>query len=59
MHSRKWIPLLALAVLFAVEATPLGGQEAIGKATSVKRQAESVRVDKFVYECPRRKCAKT
>jgi hypothetical protein len=55
-----------LGILFALQATPSGGQEAIGKATSVGRQAESVRVDRFVYECPlwgkadpRRTCAKT
>ena len=66
MQRRHWIPALALAVLFALQATPSGGQEAIGKGTSVGRQAESVRVDRFVYECPlwgkadpRRTCAKT
>jgi hypothetical protein len=55
-----------LSALDSGAGTPSGGQEAIGKATSVGRQAESVRVGRFVYECPlwgkadpRRTCAKT
>ena len=40
MQSRNWIPALMLAGLFALQATVSNGQEAIGKATSVKPQAE-------------------
>ena len=40
MQSRNWIPALSLAVLFALQATAPNAQEAIGKATSVKPQAE-------------------
>ena len=40
MQSRNWIPAVMLAGLFALQATVSNGQEAIGKATSVKPQAE-------------------
>jgi hypothetical protein len=40
MPSRNWIPVLALAVLFALQATTLNAQNAIGQATSVRPQAE-------------------
>jgi hypothetical protein len=40
MQSRNWIPILPLAILFALHATALNAQEAIGKATSVRPQAE-------------------
>src|SRR6476661_9519580 len=40
MQSRNWIPALSLAVLFALQATSSHAQEAIGKATSVRPQAE-------------------
>ena len=40
MQSRNWIPALMRAGLFALQATVSNGQEAIGKATSVKPQAE-------------------
>ena len=40
MQSRNWIPALSLAVLFALQATAPNAQEAIGKATSVRPQAE-------------------
>ena len=40
MQSRNWIPALPLAVLFALQATAPNAQEAIGKATSVRPQAE-------------------
>jgi hypothetical protein len=39
MHSRNFIPALLLAGL-ALQATATNAQEAIGKATSVKPQAE-------------------
>jgi hypothetical protein len=38
--GRNWIPVLPLAVLFALQATTLNAQEAIGKTTSVRPQAE-------------------
>jgi len=41
MQSRNWIPVLPLAILFALlQPTASYGQEAIGKATSVRPQAE-------------------
>jgi hypothetical protein len=40
MCNRNWIYLLPLTVLFALLATTLHAQEAIGKATSVRPQAE-------------------
>ena len=40
MQSHNWIPALALAGLFALQATVSNAQEAIGKATSVRPQAE-------------------
>src|SRR5262249_9841890 len=40
MQSRYWISLLPLAILFALQQTAAHGQEAIGKATSVRPQAE-------------------
>ena len=40
MPVRNWIPVLPLAVLFALQATTLNAQQAIGKATSVRPQAE-------------------
>jgi hypothetical protein len=40
MQSRHWIPVLPFAILFALQATASHGQEAIGKATSVRPHAE-------------------
>ena len=40
MQSRYWIPALMLAGLFALQSTASSAQEAIGKATSVRPQAE-------------------
>ena len=40
MQNRSWIQVLPLAILFALQATTSHTQEAIGKATSVKPQAE-------------------
>jgi hypothetical protein len=40
MQNRNWIPALPLAVLFALQATAPNAQEAVGKATSVRPQAE-------------------
>jgi hypothetical protein len=40
MQNRNWIQVLPLAILFALQATTSHAQEAIGKATSVKPQAE-------------------
>jgi hypothetical protein len=40
MQSRNWIPALRLAILFALQANVSNAQEAIGKATSVRPQAE-------------------
>ena len=40
MQSRNWIPVLSLAVLFTLQATAPNAQEAVGKATSVRPQAE-------------------
>src|SRR5262245_18122577 len=40
MQSRNWIPCLSFAILFALQPTASHGQESIGKATSVRPQAE-------------------
>jgi hypothetical protein len=40
MRSRNWIPVLPLAILFALHPMASHGQEAFGKATSVRPQAE-------------------
>ena len=40
MCNRGWIYALPLTILFALQATTTHGQEAIGKATSVRPQAE-------------------
>ena len=40
MHRRKWISVISLAILLALQVTVLHAQEAIGKATSVIPQAE-------------------
>jgi hypothetical protein len=40
MQSRKWIPVLVLGGLFALPSPASHAQEAIGKATSVRPQAE-------------------
>jgi hypothetical protein len=40
MPNRYWIQVLPLAILFALPATTSHTQEAIGKATSVRPQAE-------------------
>jgi len=40
MQSHNWIPVLSLAILFALLPTASHGEEAIGKATSVRPQAE-------------------
>ena len=42
MQSRKWIPVMPLASLFVLQATASYGQEATGKATSVRPQAEGI-----------------
>ena len=42
MQSRNWIPVIPLAILFVVQTTASYGQEAIGKATSVRPQAEGI-----------------
>jgi hypothetical protein len=39
---RNWSPALLLAAVFAVQATATNAQEAIGKATSVRPQAEGI-----------------
>jgi hypothetical protein len=40
MQSRTWIPALLLGGLFALQSTASNAQQAIGKATSVRPQAE-------------------
>jgi hypothetical protein len=40
MQSRIWIPGLLLGGLFALQSTASNAQEAVGKATSVRPQAE-------------------
>ena len=42
MQSRNWISVMPLAILFVLQATASYGQEAIGKATSVRPQAEGI-----------------
>ena len=42
MQSRNWVPVMPLASLFVLQATASYGQEAIGKATSARPQAEGV-----------------
>ena len=42
MQRRNWIPVMPLASLFVLQATASYGQEAIGKATSVRPQAEGI-----------------
>jgi hypothetical protein len=42
MQSRNWVPVIPLASLFVLQATASYGQEAIGKATSVRPQAEGI-----------------
>ena len=43
MPSHNWIQVLTLAILFALQATPSLAQEAIGRATSVRPQADGIR----------------
>jgi hypothetical protein len=43
MQSRIWFPALLLGGLFALQSTAPNAQEAVGKATSVKPQAEGRR----------------
>ena len=40
MQRRNWIPVFSLAILLALQVTVSHAQEAIGKATSVRPQAE-------------------
>ena len=40
MQRRNWIPIFSLAILLALQITVSHAQEAIGKATSVRPQAE-------------------
>src|SRR5262245_8856721 len=40
MQNRNWIPALSLAIFFTLQPTTSHAQEAIGKATSVRPQAE-------------------
>ena len=40
MQSRNWIPLFLLGGLLSLQSTAASAQEAIGKATSVRPQAE-------------------
>ena len=40
MQSRNWIPVLMLGALVALQSTASNAQEAVGKATSVRPQAE-------------------
>ena len=40
MQNRIWIPAVLMGGLFALQSTAPSAQEAIGKATSVKPQAE-------------------
>jgi len=42
MQSRNWVPVVPLASLFVLQATASYGQEAIGKATSVRPQPEGI-----------------
>ena len=43
MQLRNWVPVLASAILFVLQGTASQAQEAIGKATSVRPQAEGSR----------------
>jgi hypothetical protein len=43
MPSRNWIQVLPLAILFALQPTASHAQEGIGKATSVRPQADGIR----------------
>src|SRR6476660_1839102 len=40
MQSRKWIPVLLFGGMVALQSTTASAQDAIGKATSVRPQAE-------------------
>ena len=40
MYGHNWTPALLLAVVFALQAAATNAQEAIGKATSVRPQAQ-------------------
>ena len=40
MQSRNWVPALILAGLLALQSTAPNAQDAIGKATSIKPQAD-------------------
>src|SRR5262245_9773838 len=40
MQNRNWIPMLSLAIFFTLQPTASHAQEAIGKATLVRPQAE-------------------
>src|SRR5215510_4139388 len=40
MQSRKWIPIFLLGGMVALQSTAASAQEQIGKATSVRPQAE-------------------
>ena len=40
MQSRNWVPVLILAGLLALQSTAPNAQDAIGKATSIKPQAD-------------------
>jgi len=42
MQSRNWVPVMPLASWFLLQATASYGQEAIGKATSVRPQAAGI-----------------
>jgi len=42
MQNRNWISVILLAILSVVQASASHGQEAIGKATSVRPQAEGI-----------------
>jgi hypothetical protein len=42
MQSRIWVPVMPLVGLFVLQAAASYGQEAIGKATSVRSEAESI-----------------
>ena len=42
MPNRNWTPVFTLAIVVALQATTSYAQEAIGKATSVRPQAEGI-----------------
>ena len=50
MPNRYWIQVLPLAILFALQATTSHTQEAIGKATSVRPQAEAARAGRARFQ---------